>query len=266
VKLTIITIVVIVSIYIVICGILYFIQEKIIFFPEKLKKEYKFNFNQVFEEINIKTEDNILLNGLLFKSNNSKGLIFYLHGNAGALDKWGEVAKTYTNLGYDIFILDYRGYGKSEGEISNQKQFYKDVQSAYNQIKTRYNESSIIILGYSIGSGAATKLSAKNNPKLLILQAPYYSLTDMLKHTIPFVPTFILKYKFKTNKYIKKCKMQIVIFHGDKDEVIYYESSVKLQKIIKKTDRLITLKEQGHNDMINNSEYLSELKKILQSN
>jgi len=262
-KTIIITILIIISIYVAICGILYFAQEKLIFFPKKLKKEYKFSFNKPFEEINIKTKDNILLNGLLFKAENSKGLIFYLHGNAGALDKWGEIAEIYTEFNYDIFILDYRGYGKSEGKINDEKQFYNDMQVVYNQLNKRYDEGKIIVLGYSIGTGPATKLAATNNPKLLILQAPYFSLTDILKYNFPLIPTFLLKYKFETNKYIKNCKMPIVLFHGNKDEVIYYKSSVKLQKLLKKTDTFITLLGQEHNGMSGNPEYLKELEKIL---
>src|SRR6187402_597718 len=97
--------------YILVCGLLYFFQEKIIFHPQKLNKEYVFQFDQKFEEKNIKTEDGIILNGLLFRADSSKGLIFYLHGNAGSLDAWGVVADTYTPLHYDVFLLDYRGYG-----------------------------------------------------------------------------------------------------------------------------------------------------------
>ena len=76
-----------------ICLVLYFFQEKLIFFPDKLDKNYKFSFNQPFEEVNIKTKGGNVLNGLLFKSDKAKGLIFYLHGNAGSLNSWGEVAK-----------------------------------------------------------------------------------------------------------------------------------------------------------------------------
>src|SRR5687767_1545632 len=89
--------------YIVICLFLYFFQEKFIFFPTKLNKDFKFFFDQPFEELSIKASDGKLLNGLLFPSDSSKGLVFYLHGNAGALDSWGEVAKTYTALSNDVF-------------------------------------------------------------------------------------------------------------------------------------------------------------------
>ena len=99
--------------------------------------------------------------------------MFYLHGNAGALDTWGDIAKVYTSLGYDIFILDYRGFGKSEGSIYSEEQFYKDVQAAYDVMRKEYPENKIVVEGYSIGTGPATILAATNHPKLLLLQAPY---------------------------------------------------------------------------------------------
>lgn len=246
-----------------VCVLLYFLQERLIFFPEKLRKDFQFNFFYDFEEITIKTKDGVLLNALLFKATNSKGVIFYLHGNAGSLNSWGEVAGIYTTMGYDVFMLDYRGYGKSEGKISGEKPVYQDVQTAYDLLRTRYDESKIIILGYSIGTGPATKVASANQPRLLILQAPYYSLLDLMRHMYPVIPTFILKYKFETNKFIRKCTMPIVIFHGDLDEVIYHGSSLKLENLLKKTDTLITLAGQSHNGMSINPEYLSELQKIL---
>ncbi len=203
------------------------------------------------------------MNGLLFESNSSKGLTFYFPGNAGSLQSWGEVAKTYTELNYDVFILDYRGSGKSEGSINSQEQLFRDSQNAYDKMKERYNEDKIIVLGYSIGTGLATKVSSENNPKLLILQAPYYSLTDVMKYHYPIIPAFILKYKLQTYKYIKACKMPVVIFHGKQDEVIYYNSSIKLRQLIKATDTLITLNGQGHNGMTDNQEYRCEIKKLL---
>lgn len=251
------------SIYILLCGFLFFFQEKLIFFPQHLDKNYKFQFGQQFEELNIKAKDGKLINGLLFKTDNSKGVIFYLHGNAGSLSSWGNVAKTYTDLNYDIFIIDYRSYGKSEGEINGQNQLFEDNQTLYNELKKRYNEDKIIVIGYSIGTGLASKLASTNSPKLLILQAPYYSMTDMMKQRFSFIPTFILKYKLTTSEYLKDCKMPVVIFHGNSDEVIYYGSSLKLKEEFKKQVTLITLNGQGHNGMTDNEEYKKELRKIL---
>ena len=221
------------ALYIIVCGLLYVFQENLIFFPQKLGKNHQFSFNQKFEEINVKTNDGISLNGLLFKADSSKGLIFYLHGNAGSLSSWGGVAETYTDLNYDIFILDYRGYGKSEGSINGQEQLFQDVQTAYDELKKKYREDKIIVLGYSIGTGPAAKIASTNNPELVILQAPYYNMTDLMQHTYRIIPTFILKYTFETNEFIKNCKMPIVIFHGNQDRVIYSGSSVKLKEQFK---------------------------------
>jgi pimeloyl-ACP methyl ester carboxylesterase len=250
-------------VYVLLCVALYFFQEKLLFFPDKLDKNHKFSFAQPFEEINIKTKNGKFLNGLFFEADSATGLVFYLHGNAGSLDNWGAVAKRYTELRYNVFILDYPGYGKSDGAIEGKTQLVDVIQTAYDEMKRRFEEDSIVVLGYSIGTGPAANLAATNHPKLLILQAPYYSLTDMMRHTYPIVPTFLLKYKFQTNEYLKKCKMPIVIFHGDQDEVIYYGSSLKLKAGMKTGDTLITLKGQRHNGMTDNPDYIAALKTIL---
>ena len=251
------------GLYILLCGLLYFFQEKLIFFPQKLEKDHRFSFGQTFEEISIRTADGKLLNAIMFKADSSKGVIFYLHGNAGSLSTWGHVAKTYEYLNYDVFMLDYRGYGKSEGSIGGQEELFQDVQTAYDELKGRYAEDKIVVLGYSIGTGPAAHVASTNNPSLLILQAPYYSLTDMMRHTYSIIPTFILKYTFETNEFIKKCEMPIVIFHGDQDQVIYYGSSLKLKEEFGKQVRLITLRGQGHNGMTENPQYQMELERML---
>ncbi|WP_245652296.1 alpha/beta hydrolase [Rufibacter tibetensis] len=253
-----------VLLYAGVCALLYFIQESLIFFPEKLGKNFRFTFDQPFEEIGVETKDNVLLSAVLFKAANPKGVVFYLHGNAGSIHSWSDVAPIYTALEYDVFMLDYRGYGKSEGKIRGEKQFYQDMQAAYDLLKTRYNENDIVVLGYSIGSGPAAKIASTNKPRLLILQAPYYNLKDLMRHYFPVIPTFVLKYPFETNKFIQQCTMPVVIFHGEEDEIIYYGSSLKLKKLMKPEDTLITLKGQTHNGMSSNPAYLTELKRILQ--
>ncbi|RYD95452.1 MAG: alpha/beta fold hydrolase, partial [Sphingobacteriales bacterium] len=193
--------------YVLICAALYFFQEKLLFFPEKLDKAYRFSFDQPFEEMAIRTREGKMLNGLLFRADSAKGLIFYLHGNGGSLRSWGDVAKRYTDLHYSVFLLDYPGYGKSEGSIRGKRQLFDAIQDAYNELRKLVREDSIVVLGYSVGTGPAAHLAATNNPKLLILQAPYYSLTDMMRHTYPLIPTFLLKYTFNTGAYLKDCRM-----------------------------------------------------------
>jgi alpha-beta hydrolase superfamily lysophospholipase len=122
------------AVYVAICILAYFFQERIIFFPERLSPDHEFDFDGHHEEVFITTTGGAKLNGLLFKAPDAKGLIFYLHGNAGSLNSWGDVAATYTRLGYDVFLLDYRGYGKSEGEVTSEDELVQDVRDAYDYL------------------------------------------------------------------------------------------------------------------------------------
>ena len=245
------------------CAMLYFKQEELLFFPSKLPADHVFRFNSNFEERFITTPDGHNLHGILFRADSPEGLIFYLHGNAGGLDSWGELAQTYTNLNYDVFMLDYRGYGKSQGKISSEKQFHDDVQLAYDHVKKEYPEEKIVVLGYSLGTGTAARLAAENNPKMLILQAPYYSIVDMAKRLYPMIPAAIIKYKFMTHEFVEKTAAPIILIHGDQDEVIYPGSSHKLKEHLKPGDQLIILEGQLHNGFTENPEYLEFLQQLL---
>ncbi|MCD9619277.1 alpha/beta hydrolase [Chryseobacterium gleum] len=253
------------AVYVILCVGLYFYQEKIIFYPEKLPENYKFKFDNDFEEVTIRTKDNKNLNAVLFKAQNPKGVIFYLHGNGGSIKVWGEVVPLYRSMNYDTFILDYRGYGKSEDKINNKDQLFSDVDAAYKELLKRYPENRIIILGYSVGTGLAAKLASEHQAKLLILQAPYYSTEDEMSQKFSFLPKFLLKYNFETGKYLETVKSPIIIFHGDKDEVINYKASLKLKNNFKKGDSLIILKDQYHNGITDNLDYQKAMKIILDS-
>ncbi|MEJ8803868.1 alpha/beta hydrolase [Pontibacter sp. H249] len=238
-------------------------QENLIIFPEKLRPDHKFSFVQEFEEVFVTATDGAKLHGLLFKVDAPKGLVFYLHGNAGSVDSWGWAAQTYTDLGYDCFVFDYRGYGKSEGSISSETQFYEDAQAAYEHLRKSYHEQEVIIAGYSIGTAAAAKLASENEPRLLVLQAPYYSLSDLSKSLYPIIPSFLLKYKFETYRFLENIKAPVVLFHGAQDEIIYHGSSEKLKAHLKPTDQVIILQGQGHNGMNENPKYKEALAVVL---
>ena len=118
--------------YAVICVLLYVFQSKVIFLPTTLKYNHEYAFTFPYKEYSIVADDGVKINSILAKSDESKGVVFYLHGNAGNLDSWGWVAPLYTQAGYDFFILDYRGFGKSEGQVESMDQLFSDNQEAYN--------------------------------------------------------------------------------------------------------------------------------------
>ncbi len=236
--------------YIIGCLILYMVQEKLLFHPTVLPTTFDFNqnFSTPFEEVNLTTTDNIVLNNLHFKSDESKGVVLFFHGNGGAIDSWGMGAENYMQKRYDVFYTDYRGYGKSGGKIKSESQLINDAQIAYDFLRKRFNEDQIIISGTSIGTGIASQIAAKNNPAKLILNAPYYSLTSLIQESVPIIPPFLIKYKLNTARFIEKVKCPIYIFHGDSDDLIKPEHAKKLKRKYPQIE-LNIIEDYGHNDL-----------------
>jgi len=224
------------GLYICFIVILYFLQEKLLFHPVKIDKDKVLQFEIPFEEIELKAEDQKMLHGVLFKSDEGKGVILFLHGNGGAVDGWGQRAHLYTEVGFDVFFLDYRGYGKSEGAISNENQMIRDAQLAYDYLKQDYTENQISVSGTSLGTGIATQIASKNHPKQLFLISPYYTLESLILEKIKMIPPVIIKYKFKTASYLSNVACPIHIFHGDQDKVIPIHHGIKLKKEYQKIE------------------------------
>lgn len=254
----------IITLYVIAMCFLYFNQESFFFHPKKLSENYQYQFDSEYEEINIPVDDKHHLNSLLFKSDNSKGVILYLHGNAGALHEWGLRANLYTKYNYDILFVDYRGYGKNKNSIESEAMLHQDMQAVYDFLKTKYSENNIVILGFSIGSGLATKLAANNSPKQLILEAPYYSFESLINKIAPIVPSFLINYKIKTYQFIKDIKCPITIFHGKDDQLITpHNNAVPLSKI-KPNIALYLINDCNHNGIYKAPFYNNKLKDILQ--
>jgi len=243
----------------------YLNQEELIFRPDPLPQSHEFTFPMPFEEITIPTDDGERLHGLLFRadSTDSKGLVFYLHGNRGSLDRWGNRAGLFVENGFDVFFLDYRGYGKSTGTITSESQFLGDVDLAYNRIAGNYQDRPKAVVGYSLGTGPAAYLAQKYQPELLVLMAPYYNLPDLASELYPYLPESLSKYEFATNRYLPDYGSSLVIFHGDGDRLIGLESSRRLSRHFTDDDTLIVLQNQGHGRMHRNPTYRQEIARLL---
>jgi alpha-beta hydrolase superfamily lysophospholipase len=241
---------IILGIYIAVSILLYFLQDYLMFKPEKLEKDFQFHYeNQEIEEYNVETRDGAIINGLHFKVENPKGIVFYLKGNSKSIKGWGKFAVDFTRHGYDVLMIDYRGFGKSTGSRS-QKAIKRDLQVVYNKIKENVAEKYIILYGRSLGSGFASKLASMNNPRVLILDAPYYSLSKVAMRYMPFMPLSILiKFPMPTYKWLKYVQCPIHIVHGTDDKLIPYKTSVKLSKIKPKQTTLHTIIGGGHKNL-----------------
>ena len=252
--------------YLLISVALYIFQDYLMFKPEKLPAEFQFHYdNQVIEEYNVETRDGAVINGLRFKAKEPKGIVFYLKGNSKSIKGWGKFAVDFTRHGYDVLMVDYRGFGKSTGRRT-QKAVKRDMQVIYNKMKEKVDEKYIILYGRSLGSGFAAKLASMNDPRMLILDAPYYSLKHVAKKYIPFMPlSLLIKFPMPTYKWLRYVNCPIHIIHGTDDQLIPYKSSVKLSKIKPQQTTLYTVIGGGHKDLNSFESYHKMLYDIITS-
>ena len=191
------------------------------------------------------------MHGLHFKVENPKGVILYFHGNAGDLSRWGQIVQPLLKFNYDIIVMDYRGYGKSNGQFS-ESAMHEDAQLFYDYAKDYYPENKIILYGRSLGTTFATKLGANNEPAQLILETPFYSIASVAENRFPIFPIdLLLKYPFKTYEVAPEVKCPTLILLSKNDNVVGYENGLRLAEEFE-MGRVIVLESANHN---NQSEY-----------
>lgn len=242
--------------------LIYHFQEKFIFFPQKLEPSFRFSFKEPFQERFFHTRDHTQIHALHFKVKDPKGLIYYLHGNAGSLQGWGAVAGDFTPYHFEVLMIDYRGYGKSNGRIS-ERGLLNDALSVYDSLTSEYEENKIIVCGRSLGTGIASYVASKRDPGMLILESPYFNLPDVAKSYFPWFPSSLIRFRFRNDLYLKKVRCPVYIFHGTQDEVIDVKGSRKLQPLLKHGDHLYLIEGGHHNDLAIFEEYREKLGQIL---
>lgn len=249
------------------CSLLYFGQESLIFYPERLPSNYKYPFPGRFDELMLDA-DGVKINALHFRVEPSKGVILYFHGNAGSLRDWGDVAGDFTKRGYDIVMPDYRGYGKSTGNIKHENMLFEDAVVVYRYLQKHYEENEIVIYGRSIGSGMAVHLAMSSKPRMLVLESPFFSLRDVAQYHYPFLPVklldVMLRYPMRSDLWIPRVSCPVYLIHGTKDDIIPYHSSEKLLKLIKSNGKLMTIEGGGHNNLSDFKLYQEQLDQILE--
>ena len=243
--------------------IAYFFQEKFIFKPEKLKADFQFKYDAPFREYFFDVEPGVRINGLHFYRENAKGLILYFHGNTRSIKGWARYAKDFYRFNYDVVLVDYRGFGKSTGKRS-EKEMLSDMQFVYDKLKETYAEDHLIMYGRSMGSGFATKLASDNQPRYLILDAPYFSFIRVIERFLPILPLrLVLRFKLRTDLWLPKVKCHTYILHGTRDWLIPIRHSESLQKLNPQKVTLIRIIGGGHNNLPSFDEYHNFIRDIL---
>ena len=203
-----------------------------------------------FQEINIPFGGGSI-NGLKFSAAEPKGAILFFHGNFGDVSGWGAYGADFAALGYDFYIFDYPGYGKSDGKISSQQQLFASADAMSRYVLAQHSPSKLAMIGYSIGSGIAAQQAAKWDAARLILLAPYFSFERLAHEKIPFVPKFLIRYKIPTAEFLQAARStQITLIHGAADELIPVHHSYDLAGSLKAGDLFYEIPDAPHNGLL----------------
>lgn len=251
------------GIYVVLMIIAYFIQDKFIFKPEKLSQDFEYVYDIPFRELFFDIEPGVRINGLQFSRPDPHGLVLYFHGNSRSIKGWAKYATDFYRYNYDVVLVDYRGFGKSTGKRSEQAML-SDMQVVYEKLQEQYAQKDMIVYGRSLGSGFAAKLASANTPRYLILDAPFYNFSRAVQKFLPIFPLRImLRYKLRTDIWIKKVKCHTYIIHGTRDWLIPIKHSIALQKVNPRGITLIRIDGGGHNNLPSFPEYHNFIRDIL---
>ena len=245
--------------------ILYYLQEFFLFHPTKLDSNYVFQFDQPFEELKIPINQTDTISLVKFFPTDSirKGVVVYYHGNMQNIARYARFAKNFTKQGYEVWMEDYPGFGKSTGKRTEEK-LYMQAMQVMQMAAGRYGKDSIIVYGKSFGTGIAAYAASSTDCKRLILETPYYNIPSLFEMYAPFYPARSMStYQLPTNKFIVDVKCPVSIFHGTDDGVIPFMNAIRLKRIIKPTDEFIIIKKGTHHNLAEFPLYQQKLDSLL---
>lgn len=213
---------------VVICAIIYFFQERLIFYPYKTAADVVYKFKNPAQEKILKIgKDDI--HSLYFEAKEAPGVIVYFHGNAGSLESWGHLASDFIDqTGWNIWMVDYPGFGKSTGHVTSESQLRAIAEKVFEEAVKQNPGKKVIIYGRSLGSGIASQLAVGKSIQGLILETPFYNVEAMAKNIFPLVPGFLVRYKLASNKHLQNITVPLLVIHGTADEIVPFEQGKRL--------------------------------------
>lgn len=244
--------------------VIYYAQDYIFFQSLAVKQDHRYNFSIPYREVNLPYSKGQNLNIIQFETPKPvKGIVLYFHGNRKNIGWYARFAPLFTSHGYEVWMPDYPGYGKSTGRLTEEV-LYDYTLQLYKLARKSYGADSIIIFGKSMGTGLATYLASNVECRRVILETPYYSLSSVAAHFFPIYPMEMMtRVKIPSWEYLKQVAEPVTIFHGTSDRIIPYSNAVRLKPFLKAGDEFVTIEGGSHNDLREFSLFTSKLDSLL---
>ncbi|MBI5024533.1 MAG: alpha/beta hydrolase [Candidatus Omnitrophica bacterium] len=240
---------IVVTVVLLAAGVRY-LESRSVFYPARSIAATPAALGLAFEDVFIKTEDNVTINAWLIKSSTQRGTLIFCHGNAGNIGDRLEKILLFHQMGLNVLIIDYRGYGESQGRPS-EAGIYKDAVAAYDYLLTRrdIDRSRIIGYGESLGGAVAVDLGTKRNLAALIIDSSFTNAADMAKTIYPFIPSFLLGTKLDSVSKVRAVTIPKIFIHSRADEIVPFRLGERLYQAAAQPKEFLELPGGGgHND------------------
>jgi fermentation-respiration switch protein FrsA (DUF1100 family) len=254
------------AVLVLLSAILYIFQPNFVYFPSAPLVTTPKLIALDYEDVAIKTKDGIRLHGWYLPHEAPRATLLFLHGNGGNISHRLDSLAIFHALGLSVLIIDYRGYGQSEGTTSEQGT-YLDAEAAWNYLINvkQLTGNNIIIFGRSMGGAVATWLASQQNPRAIILESTFTSVTDMGKHYYPFLPaTLLTRIKYDSLGRIASIDQPILFIHSPSDEIVPYALGRTLFNAATEPKEFMVIR-GTHNEgfLISGDEYINGLDRFI---
>lgn len=245
---------IVVAVYAGLCLLLLFRQSRYVYYPDRDVSLTPAFFNLDYDDVVLQTQDGVAITGWYVPTappapGERQFTVLFCHGNGGDIgDRVGAVRALH-EMGFNVFIFDYRGYGHSRGKPT-EKGTALDVQAAWNYLKGERGVAphDIIVFGRSLGGAVAAWLAAQTRPGVLYIESTFTSAPAMAQRMFPILPArFLCTFDYNTLAHVKRLSCPVFIAHSRGDEVVPFKHSQILFKKAKQPKQLYELN-GGHNE------------------
>ena len=236
-------------IYVALVGLLFFSQSRLLYFPSRHIFATPDRIGLIYEPVEILTEDGIKLDGWFLPAPQRRGILLFFHGNAGNISHRLESLKIFHDLGLSVLIFDYRGYGRSEGTIS-EPGLYRDAEAVWRYLteEREIPPEDIVLFGRSLGAAVAAWLAARHQPAALIMESAFTSVPDLAQSLYPIFPArWLARSRYSADEYLKSVTCPVLVVHSREDEIIAIRHGRSVFATAREPKRFLEIR-GGHND------------------
>ncbi len=235
--------------YLVLVGLLYVLQDRLVYFPTRELIATPRDRGMEYEEVSLITDDGVKLHGWFVPAPEARAVLLYFHGNAGNISYRLERIALFQRLKLSVLIVDYRGYGRSAGHPSEEGT-YRDATAAWRYLMNEraVAPGKVVVFGRSLGAAVAAQLATQVSPGAVILESGFTSLPDLGAEAYPWLPVrWLTRFNYSVKEYLTKIHHPVLVIHSRGDELIPFRHGQELYAAANPPKQFLEIR-GGHND------------------